>query len=77
MADVREKQEKGQRNLMYALMKYEDIGLAYYSDADYNKRILTNPENADLKDKVAKAERKAKNPYKEAYIWLKGEYLDV
>lgn len=32
MSDVREKQEKGQRNLMFSLMKYEDIGMAYYSD---------------------------------------------
>jgi len=62
---------------MMALMKYEEVGLAYYSDQDTAARILTNTNNTDLKEKVAKTEKKAKNPYRDAYIWMKGEYLDV
>lgn len=62
---------------MFALMKYEEVGLAYYSDQDSGARILTNQSNAELKDKVQKTEKKAKNPYRDAYIWMKGEYLDV
>ena len=58
-------------------MKYEEVGLAYYSDQDSGSRILTNASNAELKDKVQKTEKKAKNPYRDAYIWMKGEYLDV
>lgn len=58
-------------------MKYEDIGLAYYSDQDYNKRILTHPNCEDLKEKVHKNLVKTKNPYRDAYIWIKGEFLDV
>lgn len=62
---------------MSALMKYEEVGLAYYTDQEASQRILTNESNADLKEKIGKSETKAKNPYRDAYIWMKGEYLDV
>jgi hypothetical protein len=62
---------------MLQLMKYEDIGIAYYSDQDYNKRILTHPNCEDLKNKVQKNLVKTKNPYRDSYIWIKGEFLDV
>ena len=39
--------------------------------------MLTNESNSDLKERVQKSEKKAKNPYRDAYIWMKGEYLDV
>lgn len=58
-------------------MKYEDIAVAYYADQDYNKRILTHPTAEDLKDKLGSNLKKVKNPYKEAYLWIKGEFLDV
>ena len=58
-------------------MKYEDIAIAYYADQDYNRRILTHPSAEDLKEKLATNLKKVKNPYKDAYIWLKGEFLDV
>ena len=58
-------------------MNYEDIGLAYYSDQDYNKRILTHPNCEDLKEKVKTNFVKTKNPYRDAYIWIKGEFLDI
>ena len=32
MANVREKQDKAQTDLLTNLMKYEDVGIAYYSD---------------------------------------------
>jgi len=62
---------------MYQLMKYEDIATAYYSDQDYNKRILTHPNCEDLKERVSANVKKTKNPYRDAYLWLKGEFLDV
>ena len=60
---------------MYQLMKYEDIAVAYYADQDYNKRILTHPTAEDLKDKLGSNLKKVKNPYSEAYLWIKGEFL--
>ena len=77
MSSVREKQDRYQKDTMNIIMKYEDIGLAYYSDQDYNSRILTHPNNEDLKEKVNTTSKKAKNPYRDAYLWMKGEFLDV
>ena len=77
MSTTREKQDTGQKDIMMALMKYEEVGLAYYTDQDQAQRILTGENNADLKERVEKAEKKAKNPYRDAYIWMKGEFLDV
>ena len=36
MAEVRDKQDSAQTDVMEQLMKFEDIGIAYYSDQDYN-----------------------------------------
>lgn len=77
MSSTREKQDTGQKEIMMALMKYEEVGLAYYTDQDSNQRVLTHGNNADLKERVENAEKKAKNPYRDAYIWMKGELLDV
>jgi hypothetical protein len=74
---VREKHDLNQSGLMFQLMKYEDIATAYYSDQEYNKRILTHPNCEDLKERVATNGKKTKNPYRDAYLWLKGEFLDV
>ena len=52
-SQVREKHDINQSGLMYQLMKYEDIATAYYSDQDYNKRILTHPNCEDLKERVS------------------------
>lgn len=62
---------------MNELIKYEDIGIAYYSDQDPSKKTLTHPDSEDIKERIEKSSRKWKNPYREAYLWLKGEFLDV
>jgi hypothetical protein len=78
MSNVRDKQDKAQTDLIQNLMKYEDIAIAYYSDQDYNKRSLTHPTGGEeLKERVNQSSKKWKNPYQDAYIWLKGEFLDV
>lgn len=58
-------------------MKFEDVGIAYYSDTDYDKRILTHPDSSDLKEKIEEQSKKFRNPYYDAYLWLKGELLDI
>ena len=77
MSKVRDKQDKGQTDLLFDLMKYEDVGIAYYSDQDYQKRMLTHPSAEELKARIEGSSKKWKNPYRDAYIWLKGEFLDV
>ena len=77
MAGVRDKGDSNETNLVNSLMKYEDIALAYYSDQDYNKRILTHPNIDDLKEKLENNSKRVKNPYFNAYMWIKGEFLDI
>lgn len=77
MAAVRDKQDKAQSEMMFNLMKYEDIGIAYYADQDYNKRVLTHPTCEDLRERVNTSAKKTKNPYRDAYLWIKGEFLDI
>ena len=62
---------------MFSMMKFEDVAHAYYADQDYSKRVLTHPDNEELKEKVTNNHQKAKNPFMDAYIWIKGEFLDV
>jgi len=38
---------------------------------------LTHPSQADLKERIEEGAKKLKNPYRESYIWLKGEFMDV
>jgi hypothetical protein len=49
----------------------------YYSDSDLTKRILTHPSAGDMKERVDNTHKGWKNSYKEMYIWLKGELLDI
>lgn len=62
---------------MATLIKYEDVGIAFYGNDDYNQRVYTHPNNQDLKTKFETCERKIRNPYREAYIWIKGECLNL
>lgn len=59
------------------LIKFEDIGIEYYGDQQSKKRILTHTSQSDLKERIEDGVKKLKNPYNEAYIWLKGEFMDV
>ena len=52
MTNVREKHDKGLSELTSILIKYENIGISYYSNEDYNKRILTHPNQSDFETKL-------------------------
>ena len=58
-------------------MAFEDVGIAYYSEQDYSQRVLTHPNAKSLPENIETTANKWKNPYAEAYLWIKGEYLDV
>ena len=58
-------------------MKYEDQNVDYYSESDLTKRILTHPSAGDMKEKMEMTHKSWKNPYRDSYIWLKGELLDI
>jgi len=63
--------------MYYAFMKYEDIAVDYYSDCDVSKRTMTHPGVGDIKQKVVDAFNQVHNPFADAYVWLKGEQLDM
>jgi hypothetical protein len=77
MKEVRAKQDKGHKILFDNLQGYEDIGMAYYGDQDDSARILTHPEAEAIREKITETTGKWKNPYVDAYLWIKGEFLDV
>ena len=59
-------------------MRYEDNNLEYYSEQESSKRVLTHPESGvDLKEKTETTYKGLRNPFKEAYLLLKGELLDL
>jgi len=33
-------------------MRYEDNNIEYYSESDINKRVLTNPNVGDMREKM-------------------------
>ncbi len=59
------------------MIKYEDNNLEYYSDQEVGKRNLTNPAKGDFKEMSEAQLKNMKNPYRDAYYWLKGELLDI
>jgi len=58
-------------------MKYEDQNIEFYSDSDLTKRILTHPSSGDMTERLDNTHKGWKNPYRDMYIWLKGELLDI
>jgi len=65
-------------NMYKGFLKYEEIAVDYFSDSDAECRILTHFMVGDVKEKVVKAfKTDYKNPYRQSYIWLKGELLEI
>jgi sorting nexin-1/2 len=77
MIQVRDAQDASYKSIVTCLLKYEDNNLEYYSDSDHTKRNLTNPGKGDFKEQSDTAFKALKNPYRDAYYWLKGELLDI
>lgn len=50
--NVRQKQDDAGAKLIAHCMKFEDVGIAYYTETDFNKRILTHPDKSDLKETI-------------------------
>lgn len=68
-----DKQAANYQRMYTAFMKYEDIALDYFTDGDNSKRFLTHPGAGDINQKVKDAHEQIKNPFTDAYIWIRGE----
>lgn len=60
-----------------AFIKFEETAVDYYGDGDRSQRIITHPTATDLATNIDECIKSWKNPFREAWIWIKGELLDV
>ena len=60
-----------------AFIKFEETAVDYYGDGDRNLRVMTHPSANDLVNSIDETIKSWKNPFREAWIWIKGELLDV
>lgn len=75
---TRDALDRNYRMMVLGLAVYENQNVDYYSDQDLDKRILTHPNKEEFKEKIKKAVSTGwVNPYKAAYLWFKGELLDM
>ena len=77
MMTTRELQDASYSSIMTSLFRYEDNNVDYYSDSDITKRVLSHPDANDVKEQVDQTHRGLKNPFREVYMVLKGELLDL
>lgn len=59
------------------LMAFEDMCIDFYSDGDRTKRILSHPIAQELPTKITENIEKWRNPFKEAWLGLRRELLDI
>lgn len=60
-----------------AFIKFEETAVDYYADGDRALRIMTHPSAAELSTNIDETIKSWRNPFREAWIWIKGELLDV
>ena len=78
MIKTKEDQDAAYQKIMSGLVIYEDNNVEYFSESDVAKRILTNPATgSDFIDRYATQWKNIRNPFRDAYYWLKGELLDL
>jgi hypothetical protein len=79
MMITRDALDRNYRMMVLGLAVYENQNVEYYSGGDLEKRILTHPtKEGEFKDKIKKTVSTGwVNPYKAAYLWFKGELLDM
>lgn len=63
---------------MSGFVTYEDNNIEYYGEADPGKKVLANPSTgSDFLERYQNQWKSLRNPFKDAYYWLKGELLDL
>lgn len=65
------------KQMIENLISYEDANVDYYSDQNQEKRLFTHPTQQNFKEKLELTFQQFKNPFRDSYIWLKGELLDL
>ena len=58
-------------------MEFEDMAIDTLGDGDRTTRVLSHPIAQDLGERITENIGKWRNPFKEAYMVLRGELLDL
>ena len=78
LKNTREKELKWQPKLMRNFAKFEKTSMNFYSDGQPDSHyVLNHASKGDLKETIAKATNKYKNPLEEAYAWHYDELVDL
>jgi len=75
MSKAAEDRLKLTKEIIDQLSQFEEGNVEYYGESNQSKKLLNNPNNGDLKSMVD--EQAINNPFKDIYIWIKGELLDL
>jgi len=59
------------------MMSFEDLAVDAYSEGDRTKRVLSHPLAQDLPEKITENIEKWRNPFKEAWMTLRNELLNL
>ena len=59
------------------MLAFEDMAIDSFSDGDRTKRVLSHPVAQELPTQINENIDKWRNPFKDAYMMLRGEMLDV
>ena len=59
------------------MLEFEDMAIDSLSDGDRTKRVLSHPIAQELPTKIAENIEKWRNPFKDAWMGLRGEVLDL
>jgi len=59
------------------MLRFEDLAMDFLTEGDMDKRMFTHPQSGMMKEKADETAEKWVNPYLEAYVWLKGELLEL
>lgn len=78
MIRIRDAHDSSYKAIYSTLAKYEEVNVEYYSESDVTKKAINNPAfDADIKENAENAFKGWRNPFRDAYIWLKGELMDL
>lgn len=65
------------RKIYLNMMAFEDLAIDAYSEGDRTKRILSHPIAQDLPVQITDNIDKWRNPFKDAYLQLRNELLNI
>ena len=68
---------KHYQRIYYNFLKFEDDALDFFAEQDRTKRLLTNPTQPDLPGDIVANINSWKRSFKDVWVWLKGECLEV